>query len=86
MDSQPVLHLTRLPKKQKRLLQTLERVTATIPHEQRYSEPEINDFLRPIFTDYAMLRRELIDFHFLDRTPDGTAYWVVTPERTAEHE
>ncbi|HIW72573.1 MAG TPA: DUF2087 domain-containing protein [Candidatus Levilactobacillus faecigallinarum] len=77
------LHLTRLPRKQKRLLLTLERVVATIPADQRLTEPEINDYLRPIYSDYPLLRRELIDYHFLDRTPDGTAYWRVTPERTA---
>ncbi|GEO68345.1 DUF2087 domain-containing protein [Levilactobacillus acidifarinae] len=76
------LHLTRLPRKQKRLLATLERVMGTIPGDQRFTEPQINDYLRPIYADYAMLRRLLIDYHFLARTPDGTAYWRVAPERT----
>ncbi|KJW12085.1 DUF2087 domain-containing protein [Levilactobacillus spicheri] len=76
------LHLTRLPKKQQRLRQTLERVSQTIPADRRFTEPEINAYLRPIYADYALLRRELIDYQFLARTADGTAYWR-TPERTA---
>ncbi|CAJ1227811.1 transcriptional regulator [Levilactobacillus zymae] len=78
----PELQLTRLPRKQKRLLTTLERVTSTIPGDQRFTEPQINAYLRPIYADYAMLRRLLIDYHFLARTPDGTAYWRVASERT----
>ncbi|MDT6980645.1 DUF2087 domain-containing protein [Levilactobacillus zymae] len=79
----PELQLTRLPRKQKRLLTTLARVTSTIPDGQRFTESQINDHLRPIYADYALLRRLLIDYHFLARTPDGTAYWRLAPERTA---
>lgn len=70
----PPLHLTRLPKKQQRLRQTLERVSQTIPADRRFTEHEINAYLRPIYADYALLRRELIDYQFLARTADGTAY------------
>lgn len=75
------LHLSRIPKKQKRLLMTLTRVVDQLPVDQRFSETELNDYLRPIYADYADLRRYLIDFHFMARTPDGTAYWRTDNER-----
>jgi len=43
---------------------------------RQYTESEVNGILKPIFDDYTMLRRELVDFHFLERTSDGRAYWV----------
>jgi hypothetical protein len=43
---------------------------------RKYTESEVNGVLKPIFDDFVMLRRSLVDFHFLERTSDGKAYWV----------
>jgi hypothetical protein len=43
---------------------------------RKYTESEVNGILKPVFDDYTMLRRSLVDAHFLDRTTDGKAYWV----------
>ncbi len=34
--------------------------------------------LKPIYHDYVMIRRYLIEYGFLDRHRDGSAYWVKT--------
>lgn len=43
-----------------------------------YSEPEINQTIKDsiAFDDYALIRRELIEKHFLDRSNDCKKYWV----------
>ena len=47
-----------------------------------YSERQVNDLLNGwhTFNDPATLRRELYDFHFLDRTADGKAYRLSEPQ------
>jgi len=42
-----------------------------------YKEKEINDILKPMVDDYVMFRRNLIDYGFIERKDDGSAYWLV---------
>jgi len=46
-----------------------------------YSEKEVNAILNTwhTFGDWALLRRELYDHEYLDRTPDGKQYWLRKP-------
>jgi hypothetical protein len=46
---------------------------------QEYSEAEVNALLRGhhTFDDPALLRRDLFDWGFLDRTADGARYWLI---------
>lgn len=39
-----------------------------------YTEKEVNEILRGIYADYALLRRYLVDFKLLKRNNDGTIY------------
>lgn len=48
------------------LLELLRRIRAG----RAYAEAEVNDLLRPAHEDVATLRRELVDYGFLDRA-DG---------------
>lgn len=45
---------------------------------RRYTESEINGHIQRIlaFRDPVTIRRALVDYGFLDRTPDGAAYWL----------
>ncbi len=61
---------------------------------RRYSEKELNvalaawleRFSRPGGLDHVTLRRYLIDFRFVDRESDGSAYWVDRDELAQEFE
>lgn len=79
-DREP-LRLIRWPKKQKAVIVILTRIIDEIPAHQQFTEPEINAYLKPIYFDYTMVRRFLIEYHFLQRTTDGTAYWRTVPTR-----
>ncbi|GER83229.1 hypothetical protein KTAU_18660 [Thermogemmatispora aurantia] len=49
---------------------------------RRYSEQEVNAILdqHSAINDSAALRRALCEYRFLERTRDGTCYWLVTAE------
>lgn len=44
-----------------------------------YTEKEVNDIIKTwiLFEDYVILRRELVDYHYLGRTNDGRSYWRI---------
>jgi len=47
--------------------------------ERIYSEKQVNAIINDwhTFGDYFILRRLLIDYGFLARTPNGAEYWVI---------
>ena len=69
--------LTAFPPKQKKKLVILQVFAQQFQKGTKYAEKEVNDIIRPIFADFATIRRYLIEYGFMDRTPDGRAYWVV---------
>ena len=68
--------LTNMPARQKRKLMILRHIAETFAADTQYSEPEVNDKLAGFFSDYVSLRRYLIEYGFLERTRDGSRYWV----------
>ncbi len=40
-----------------------------------YTEKQVNEIIKPVHEDYATLRRELIDMHYLDRK--SGVYWMI---------
>lgn len=73
--STATVRLKRWPKKQKAIITILTRIINEIPRDRRLTEDQINSYLKPIYFDYPLIRRYLIDYNFLQRTTDGTAYW-----------
>ncbi len=74
------LCLDRIPKREKHKLVVLRKVVSVLVYGKRYSEKELNLVLKPIFADYVTIRRYLVDYRFLDRLPDGSAYWRIDHE------
>lgn len=75
-DSLYPLKLKRLPKKEKKKIAVFSRIIEEFVTGRTYSEEEIKDILAGIFADYVTIRRYLIDYGYMNRTPDGKAYWV----------
>jgi hypothetical protein len=69
--------LIQWPTKRKDQIEALELFAAQFAPGQFYSEREVNEMLnqRHTFGDWALLRRALFDFGFVDRTSDGARYW-----------
>jgi DNA-binding CsgD family transcriptional regulator len=70
------LSLSRIPRKEKEKLVLLKRVVTLFDAEREYSEIEVSELLRDVHEDFASLRRYLVDYGFMKRSPDGKAYSV----------
>lgn len=68
--------LTLFPKKEKRKLVILQHLSKRFELNRTYTEKEVNEILRQAYDDYVTLRRYLIDYGFLERKDDGSAYWL----------
>ena len=51
-----------------------------------YCEKEVNGIINEwhTFGDYFILRRLLVDYKFLKRTPNGERYWIIKNEDKKE--
>jgi len=72
--------LRTIPRGRKQLLIVLNYVAELFAFDRRYTEKEVNKQLKALHEDFATLRRELVDFHFMER--DKGVYWRV--ERQVE--
>lgn len=84
LDSEGKLKL--FPAKRKMKIIALFYLAQFFEAEKAYSEQEVNLLLyqHHTFFDPATLRRELYDFHFLDRSADGRIYTLAHPQPTME--
>ena len=67
--------LTRIPRKEKEKLVILMRLADRFAAGRVYAQKEVDAILAVADPDYAALRRYLVDYRFLEREPDGSAYW-----------
>jgi len=68
--------LLRIPRKEKEKLVIIRRIAERFAQGRVYTQKETDAILVKADPDYAALRRYLIDYRFLEREPDGSAYWV----------
>lgn len=69
-------HLKEFPTKEKKKIVVLRKIAEKFSHDRKYSEIEVNRLLERIYDDYATLRRELIEYGFMDRATNGSSYWI----------
>jgi len=74
--------LTAFPAKRKMKVYALFYLAEKFQPYTDYTEREVNDLLLSwhSFADPATLRRELFDYRFLDRSPDGQSYRMHQPK------
>ena len=67
--------LVNFPSKNNKKYMLMEYISKNFIKKGNYTEKEINEILKNIFDDYALLRRYLVDYKFLNRTKDCSKYW-----------
>jgi len=75
-ESLSPLRLKTFPKKEKKKVVILTKVAEQLESEKRYTEKELNEILKNIYDDYAVIRRYLVDYGFMGRTDDCKEYWL----------
>lgn len=70
---------------EKQRLAVLRHLASRLDDQRAYTEKEINAALQPFYADYAILRRFLIEYGFVEREPDGSAYWTTRGGRPDAH-
>ena len=65
-----------IPSKEKKKIIILQLIIKRFELGKTYSEKEVNTILKTVNVDYVSLRRYLIEYGFMDRTDDGSSYWV----------
>jgi predicted transcriptional regulator len=69
--------LTAFPTQQKKERAVLRHIVRVFEFDRRYSEKEVNQILLQFNEDNARLRRDLVDFGFMDREGGGGKYWRI---------
>ncbi|SDM27429.1 DUF2087 domain-containing protein [Sediminibacillus halophilus] len=68
--------LDTFPSKEKRKLIVLQNIVNHFERNKIYTEKEINEILKTIYSDFATIRRYLIEYGFMGRSKDCTEYWI----------
>jgi len=66
----------RISKKPAKRRVQIERAKGLFKSGQTYSETKVNILLMQLFQDHVFARRALVEEAFLERTKDGSSYWV----------
>jgi len=75
-SSRDPLVLKTFSSKEKNKLVILRLISEQFQRVKRYEEKEVNDIIKPIYSDFATIRRYLIEYGFMDRTGDCKEYWL----------
>jgi hypothetical protein len=73
--------LTRIPAKRKKRVSALLEVLTRFEPGRSYSEPEVNQVLHAVHEDFAYLRRELVNYRYLERAEGRYRVTGRLPER-----
>lgn len=70
--------ITTWPSKKDSKIELLKYLITKFQANKEYKEKEVNSIINNwhTFNDYFLLRRSLVDYKFINRTRDGSKYWV----------
>jgi hypothetical protein len=66
----------KIARKISRRVAQLQNAATSFEPGQFYTEPEVNEILVELFDDHVFARRLLISWNLLERTLDGSSYWL----------
>lgn len=75
-ESLSPLRLKHFPAKDKKKVVVLTKIAELFEAGKDYTEKEINAILMPVYDEYIIIRRYLIEYGFIDREADGSKYWL----------
>ena len=67
--------MVRFPLKEKAVVVLLEYFSSLFDVRKTYTEKEVNALLSEVADDFVKVRRYMVEYGYLGRRPDGSAYW-----------
>ncbi len=77
-SSMSPLKLKHFPVKEKKKVVILTHIAGQFEKGKTYTEKEVNAILKEIYDDYVTIRRYLIEYGFMERKSDCSAYWLTS--------
>ncbi|MGY3718582.1 DUF2087 domain-containing protein [Sutcliffiella cohnii] len=68
--------LQSLPSKEKRKVIIFFELIKLFEKGKMYTEKQVNEIIKGIYPDFAIIRRYLVDYKLLERNDDCQYYWV----------
>ncbi|MDX8046675.1 DUF2087 domain-containing protein [Gracilibacillus sp. S3-1-1] len=78
--------LMKIPKKEKDKRLLFDYLLTCFDEKKLYTEKQVNDILKKVYLDYAILRRYLVDYRYLSRADDGSSYRVIVAEKKVDND
>ena len=75
-ESLEPLKLKTFSPKEKKKVVILAKIAEQFAPGVQYTEKEVNQLIKPIYDDFPLIRRYLISYGFMQRTKDGSSYWL----------
>jgi hypothetical protein len=69
----------KLPVKEKKKIIVILELIKRFEAGRNYTEKEVNQLIGTVFSDFATLRRYMIEYGLMERTTDCRQYWVKEP-------
>ena len=54
----------------------LKRIIKDFKKDKEYTEQEVNEIVKKYYDDFALIRRELVNFNFLGKDSYKGIYWL----------
>jgi Uncharacterized protein conserved in bacteria len=70
------LKLKSFPSREKRKIVVLRKISTLFESNTKYTEKELNEILKSVYSDFATIRRYLIEYGFMERTIDCKEYFL----------
>ena len=68
--------IIKIPRAEKKKIIILQYLLQKFQINKRYTEKQVNEIIKNMHEDFVSLRRYLIQYGFMDREDNGSAYWV----------
>ena len=81
---QECIKTQRFPQKDIEKQPILEHITKIFKKDKIYDEPDVNKMLKEFYEDFATIRRELINFGYMQRDPLKGTYWLLKHQLSQE--
>ena len=68
--------LKNFPSKEKKKIVVLAKIAELFEPYKKYTEKEVSEIIKPVYEDYAVIRRFMVIYGFMEREGGGKNYWL----------